>query len=272
LHFLREDSGSAPDQPTISEWLQNPGIPAHFGAVLGKPVFHSRSPERHSPHFYAFEVSSEDWSEAVAFLRKLGLAYAAVTSPLKEVAFEWAQAQGSVSTEALTLRSVNTLEWRRTVDHAESIFAHNTDLVGFRKVLQEKHVSGEPTAVLWGGGGTAAMVRQCLPQVVEYSARSGQWREGSARTPSTLFASTGPDVLVWAVGRSTFSGVFPPENWRPRLILDLNYAEDSPGLEYAQLRGLEAAYVSGLGLFEAQAQAQRHWWSSGLLTPLSTER
>jgi hypothetical protein len=78
-----------------------------------------------------------------------------------------------------------------------------------------------------------------------------------------------PEVVIWGVGRSVFSGVFPTESWRPRLVLDLNYAEDSPGREYAQRllfrrhasSGESPRYVSGLGLFEAQAEEQRQFWN-----------
>ena len=66
-----------------------------------------------------------------------------------------------------------------------------------------------------------------------------------------------PEVIIWGVGRSLFNGVFPPEQWRPRIVLDLNYAEDSPGREYALRLGIRRVrYVSGLGLFKAQAALQ----------------
>ncbi|MNL62489.1 hypothetical protein D3C87_1865150 [compost metagenome] len=51
----------------------------------------------------------------------------------------------------------------------------------------------------------------------------------------------------------------PPPEWRPAMILDLNYKEDSMGREYAQSFG--ANYTSGLVMFLAQAQGQRAFWS-----------
>lgn len=258
LHFLREDEGSAPDQPTILDWLANPGAPANFGAVLGKPIFHSRSPERHGPHFHAFEVGVDEWDDALVFLRKLGLDRAAITSPLKERAFIWAKEQAfELSGRALTLQSINTLQWT-DVGRAD-----NTDLPGFNQVLSQLGIARDTHVVLWGGGGTAAMVRELLPQVSEYSARSGELREGGA-APSAAHPDVDPEVVIWGVGRSVFAGTFPPAHWRPKLILDLNYAEDSPGREYAQrlnlLKPRKAScgtrYVSGLGLFENQAALQ----------------
>ncbi len=297
LHFLREDEGSAPDQPTLMEWTANPGTPDSFGAVLGKPVFHSRSPERHGPHFHAFEVATEEWNEALEFLLELGLDRAAITSPLKERAFEWARAQAldatkrlsvEITERALRLGSVNTLQWKRSssIDGALAAMnyqpvrpaaallrADNTDLPGFQRVLTNLGITQDTRVVLWGGGGTAAMVGELLPQVIEYSARTGQPREGRPRvqTEPQLTdqpAASSPEVLIWGVGRSVFNGSFPPESWRPRVILDLNYAEDSPGLEYAQRLAIKnpqkgdlaANYISGLSLFEAQADEQQRFW------------
>jgi shikimate 5-dehydrogenase len=68
-----------------------------------------------------------------------------------------------------------------------------------------------------------------------------------------------PAVLIWAVGRSRAHRA-PPAHLRPGLVLDLNYADDSPGLEYAATHGL--AYQSGLGMFKLQAQAQRDFWDA----------
>ena len=44
----------------------------------------------------------------------------------------------------------------------------------------------------------------------------------------------------------------------PKLILDLNYSENSPGREYAHQ--VSARYISGKLLFVAQAKAQRAFW------------
>jgi 3-phosphoshikimate 1-carboxyvinyltransferase len=266
LHFLREDEGSAPDQPTILDWLANSDAPKSFGAVLGKPVFHSRSPERHGPHFHAFEIGEEEWQDAVTFLRELGLDRAAITSPLKERAFEWASAERfELTARADRLGSINTLRWFDRIAPAVGRVgrADNTDLPGFEKVLSQLGISRDVHVVLWGGGGTAAMIRELLPQVEEYSARTGQPRHASPNDKAQD-PSLGPEVVIWGVGRSVFTGRFPPERWRPKLILDLNYAEDSPGREYAQKIVIgrttstdqDVRYVSGLGLFEAQAALQ----------------
>jgi len=67
-----------------------------------------------------------------------------------------------------------------------------------------------------------------------------------------------PKVLIWAVGRSRMekSCIMPPKHWRPSKVMDLNYTEDSPGLEYALQ--VKAEYQNGWSIFKKQAQKQRH--------------
>ena len=92
-----------------------------------------------------------------------------------------------------------------------------------------------------------------LPQARFHSARTGGLRPGSAASRD----EDGPEVLVWAAGaRGARTG--PPGSWRPRLVVDLDYAEDSPARAYALAAG--ARYLSGLSMFEAQARAQRRFW------------
>jgi shikimate kinase/shikimate 5-dehydrogenase len=260
LFFLREGVGSALDQPTLVEWLENRGAPQEFGAVLGDPVLHSRSPERHGPHFFGFPVSREEFGDALEFLRDQGLNRAAVTSPLKEDCFQWVRQLGHtskqpvmISDRANRLASVNTLFWCADESGRSVLQADNTDLPGFESVIASLGLGDGSQVALWGGGGTLAMVRALLPSVRAYSARTGMVKPGgeaSARSHES------PRVVIWGVGRSIFSGLFPPQSWRPELVIDLNYAEDSPGRDYAARLLGSARYLSGLAFFEAQAARQ----------------
>ena len=65
------------------------------------------------------------------------------------------------------------------------------------------------------------------------------------------------DVLIWAIGRSHIKRgcLWPPEEWRPTVVRDLNYTDDSPGREYALKTG--AVYKSGRAFFKAQAKKQQ---------------
>jgi hypothetical protein len=91
-----------------------------------------------------------------------------------------------------------------------------------------------------------------LPEAIFYRARTGLTAQN---VPENFM----PDLLVWAVGGSRMESCqWPDENWKPKMILDLNYTENSPGREYALKVG--ARYISGAQFFKEQAKHQRAFW------------
>ncbi|WP_413289843.1 shikimate kinase [Bdellovibrio sp. HCB337] len=255
LNFWRDADGSAKDQPVLYEWLGVHFIKTHFAAVLGKPVLQSWTPieqksffeERNEPVF-RIEIDQLEWEEALRALTVIGLRQAAVTSPLKEEAYHSSQQK---SEEAELLHAVNTLyydqerkQWR----------GHNTDLAGFKDQTQE--IDSGRCIVLWGGGGTLNMMKKVLPQSFCFSATRGEIREeDQTRWKKELK----PDVLVWAAPRKG-DMKWPDPDWKPSLVIDLNYTEDSAGREYAQR--IHAEYRSGVRMFQTQAQHQRDFWEN----------
>ena len=248
LNFWREGVGSALDQPILLEWVDAPRAPKNFGAVLGNPVAHSRTPLEHRTFFLerkmpclAVPVSEEDIEAgALELLEEWGLSTASVTAPLKTRVFGDLRLRGVLTPMARALESVNTLQRRKGM-----WWGHCTDLEGFRKSLDLVDLSGD--VAVWGGGGVLPIVRNCLPTASYYTAREGKLSRG----PGTA----APNLVVWAGSRATTA---LPKTWKPRTVLDLNYFEDSPGRAYALAVG--AKYVSGLTMFEAQAAAQRRFW------------
>jgi shikimate 5-dehydrogenase/shikimate kinase len=250
LNFFRESDGSGKDQPTLLQWRR-----AHkqteFAAVLGDPVSHSRTPMEQFAFFesrknsvVSVRVSEDEWDQgAIEVLREMGLRWAAVTSPLKEKAFALAEKDAT----AETLKAVNTLEWRQGKWQGT-----NTDLAGLQEAL--KSLGSLGATAVWGGGGTLNVVQKALPQAELFSARTGKNRRDASKPAS---AST-PETVIWAVGRARAGSNEPPANWKPKLVIDLNYSDDSPGREFALRAG--AKYVSGLAMFRAQAKAQRAFW------------
>lgn len=240
LHFIREGDGSALDQPPLWQALLQPAFKEKFAAVLGAPVEHSRTPLEHADFFakrqipvVAIAVPEVEFPVALEFLRELGLAFAAVTAPLKKVA--WASAT-SLTPEARQMQAANTLAL-----NGHTIAAHNTDVLALRELSGEL---GEFENVwLWGGGGVKTSLKAAWPKAHEVSARNPQAPTGT------------PDLLVWATGRHR--ALHWPEV-RPRLVLDLNYSDDSPGLEWAARENLP--YQSGLRMFKLQAAHQRSFW------------
>ncbi len=242
LGFWREATGSATDQPPLLQWLrQNPGP---FAAILGDPVSQSRTPAEQSEFFknvFSIRVQKNEFKVALEFLAELGLTAAAVTAPLKLEAYSICQKRSAVAEE---LESVNTLAmtpagWRGT----------NTDLAGLveaRKLLPEN--LGE--VAVWGGGGTLPILKRVFADAEFFSARTGLNRRDQESTVQ-------PQVVVWGIGRSR-DLCWPPVSWQPKTVFDLNYSEYSPGREYAMKTG--AYYISGLTMFQVQAQKQREFW------------
>lgn len=245
--YAREDS--ALDQPSLFQWLSVPKDFTEFVAVLGSPVRHSFSPlmhldfflERNQP-FWAVDIAAEEFAEAFSFLRSLGLKAAAVTSPLKFQAFSVTEP----SPLAQELQSVNTL-----VFDQDKWWGHNTDFAGFQKAFASRPFAAP--VVVWGGGGTLAMLRKAVPKLHCYSARTGQPRMEGDRLEGS------PGTLIWAATRP---GAPLPLDWRPQVIWDLGYTDFSTARAYALQ--IKIPYISGLDFFKAQALEQRQFWSEHL--------
>jgi len=246
LNFFREGGlGSSLDQPTIWEWLSQPITAQNkFAAVLGTPIRHSHSPVFHKNFFSAFhipfykiKIDSQDWSASTAVLKNWGLSFAAVTSPLKTQAGELVN-QSALNTLALDSRG-------------NSWIGTNTDFVALEKILNPFQSS---KVVIWGGGGLLETFQNLLPNAFLYSARTGLPRVGQVEEVSA------PEVLIWAAGNSDILKV--PEHWRPQVIIDMSYKENSPAREFAAFRSIK--YQSGHELFELQAKAQQQFWKTYL--------
>lgn len=257
LSFWREDEGSSLDQPTFSQWWRRRRFTKNeFAAVLGSPVAHSRTPLEHDSYFtgrgwpvFSIQVDRDEVSHALPFLQSLGLKAAAVTSPLKELIVAGA--------------SINTIAFKAVALKGEIMTTTNTDIFGFQKLWQSTEelrnrlspTSSTPFApkpvVVWGGGGVLPAISATLRGAVFYSAQSGEPRSG--------IPVKSPEIVVWASGQT--KGAWPL-GWRPRLVIDLSYTEDSMGRAVALEAG--ARYVSGLVMFEAQAACQREFWTKEL--------
>ncbi len=244
FQFWREGWGSAPDQPTAGEWLARNELQADFFAgVLGAPVAHSRTPLEHREFFsqyswpvYAIRVERTEWGEARPVLRDLGLRAAAVTSPLKEVVAFDLRAPGG---------AVNSIVWDA---HGEYLAATSTDAAWAKALIHENWAQLRP-AVLWGGSGMIAAVKQMFPGVCAYSASKAQPRESQA--------SPAPRLLIWGAGAQELK-LWPWGEHRPSVVLDLSYQESSEARRVAKTFG--AHYISGLELFDYQARAQRDFF------------
>lgn len=231
------------DQPSFYDYLMN--TQNSFGAVLGFPIHHSRTPivqslnMKDQGQILAIPLIEQDFKNAILFLTALGLRFAAVTSPLK---LEAAKLIGAKE-------PINTLLF-----HKGKWIGTSTDAAGLQKALKELNLNhiDELKIAIWGGGGVITAIKECLPQAVDYSARTGTRRDHQVNLQFKA------DVVIWAAPRQE-TVVMPPIEWQPRIIIDLNYVENSLGLEYAQTQ-TQAEYFSGLEMFYAQAHEQFKFW------------
>jgi len=246
LNFIQSGHGHL-DQPTVFEWLSVFSAPKNFAAVLGSTVEFSFSPIEHlhffkqyQMPFFAIQIQESEWEIAIKLLTKMGLTCAAVTAPLKKIAFEYAEKKSDLCNE---LKSANTLTWLNQI-----CFAENTDLDGLKELLNSVDL-GSPVFI-WGGGGTLPVIQKLLPEAIQYSVRTQRPRTESSNSNQL------PEAVIWAAAPDA---AFPPTDWNPKLVIDLNYREDSKAKEYCQMTG--ARYISGLYMFKTQAQVQRNIWS-----------
>ncbi len=245
IQFLADQTNSQLDQPQLLDVIRQQDFDDtnHFAAVIGNPINHSLSPGKHYDFFLPYRipfypVPLKTWN--IQILQKLGLLFAAVTSPFKEDAFKTASA---LSTDAEKLKSVNTLVL------SDTIYGYNTDVSGLKATL----AYAKGITVVWGGGGLLSSIQANLPSAYAYSSRTG--------TAKGEEITTFPETLIWAVGRTHFEvqGVFPPSDWKPKVIIDMNYTDDSYGKAYAQ--SIQAEYISGMTLFLEQAKKQQELWA-----------
>lgn len=241
------------DQPSIYEYLISQNPSKNFGAVLGDPIHHSRTPATQGPNMQdygmilAVPLTEEDFTQGISFLQELGLIFAAVTSPLK---FKAAELTGAGSAQM----GINSLYFQHL--HWAGI---SSDADGFETMVEESDIPElkKLNIAIWGGGGVIGALKEVLPQAIEYSARTGERRD---QKNDAAFV---PDVVIWAAPRAS-EVQLPPTDWKPKYILDLNYVENSMGLDYAQ-RESQAVYFSGLEMFYAQAKKQFKFWAKYLM-------
>ncbi len=256
VHFIRNHNDQ-PDQATLRQWLNLPPLrPEKWAAVLGSPIHFSRSPAEHEAYFKSkksfmggLEIEIDELEDVFRWLLDLGLCYVAITSPLKGIALRFCT---NLTKEATELHAVNTL-----LILNGNIIGHNTDLSGFQKQISRLMLNNLQIAV-WGGGGTLKMIKKLLPSASFFSSRSALNRDPK------LISSQNYEVLVWAAPRNLRT-LLPPSKWPIQKIIDLNYRENSMGLEYAQkliLNGHNVEYISGLEMFHEQALKQQEFWSS----------
>ncbi|RAL22750.1 hypothetical protein DL240_07575 [Lujinxingia litoralis] len=256
LHYLPVGLGSRdPDHPSALD-LQNflPALtspaPTRFDALIGDPVQHSRGdlwhrraalseePER---GYLKIPTPDDDFEATLSLLHDLHIRGLSVTSPHKRRAALSAAPAGQPAADAL-----NTL--RRTPTGWTGTDTDHLGLLASLDALMEQGVMPGPTLIFGQGGVSPALLRALKESpfelVAHLSARQGWNSAPDDLPPLTLIINAASSYAHQAPGT-------PP----PCLAwLDLHYQNVEPPLSGRIHQGGDA-------FFEAQARAQRTFWS-----------
>ncbi|MBE8162811.1 MAG: hypothetical protein HAW63_02345 [Bdellovibrionaceae bacterium] len=264
LSFVKESRGGIfKDQILLADKLfsehkkADKNTPKHFAAILGQPVTHSLTPFIHYDFFQSKNISiysvelkeSEVSKQSIDFLIQLGLRYAAITSPLKKAFFNLGHDQLKPSCLGKKFQSVNTLA---IFENTKKGILDNTDQEGLVALVNSAAVD-KKTKALWGAGAISLMLKKVFAEVCIFSAQKKQCVNRSINEEAYC-----PEVILWAV--PSIYKHSPPKHWKPGVVIDLNYSEDSGGREYAMLN--KATYINGLLMFLVQAKAQQKIWNN----------
>lgn len=171
---------------------------AKYG-LLGEKLSHSYSPQIHNllgcPEYELFEVSPENIESFIRFETWNGLN---VTIPYKKTVFRYLDAVSKDATEA---GCVNTVVRRNG-----KLYGDNTDICGFKSMVQYSGISveGKKALVLGSGGASAAVCIAlkslgCTPVVISRNGPEHYGNLGSHRdaqiivntTPVGMYPNTG---------------------------------------------------------------------------------
>ncbi len=139
--------------------------------VIGKnvenslsPLFHNQIILKNSLNFcyLPFRVAETDLGEAIQGIRALNIRGVNITFPYKEKVIKFLD---EVEESAQRIGAVNTI-----VNNKGILTGYNTDVIGFRKSLQEDGkftIKGEKAVILGAGGAARAVVYALLEEGIE---------------------------------------------------------------------------------------------------------
>jgi shikimate dehydrogenase len=239
-------------------------------AVLGSPIAHSLSPALHRAAYadlgldWRYEAVEVDEAELAGFLDGLDDSWRglSLTMPLKRAVLPmlddldpWAEAAGAANTVVIGVGR----------------HGHNTDVPGAAAALREQGLGAPASAVVLGGGATAASVLLALGDLgcrrarmlVRDPGRAAPTREAVARHAPRMELSVGPleapvepvDVLVSTIPASAQSPALVRAVAAVGVVFDVVYDPwPTPLAAAAAEHG--RVLVSGLDLLIHQAALQ----------------
>ena len=252
--------GRSPDHPSaldFSEFLPHLAGPAPtvFDALLGSPVSASQGDLWHrragletstgAPGYLKIETGRGELDRTLRTLVELPIRGLSVTSPLKVEA-----AKSGLVDNFDALPAINTLRRHATGDAPWRGVDTDTEGMDASLYWLEERGVGPGRVVVFGRGGASHAVLRSLEGrgwtvAAHISARQG-WLE-KYRALSDI------DLIVNAAGPQASQDENTPES---RAWLDLHYTQVAPSPP-------DSIHLIGDLFFDAQARAQREFWSSG---------
>lgn len=233
--------------------------------LLGEKLSHSYSPAIHRRlGAYRYDLFEKTPSELEAFLRSGTFDGLNVTIPYKKAVFPY---MNEVSETARAIGSINTIVRRAD----GTLYGDNTDVTGFRQMLQKSgiSVSGKKVLVLGSGGASVSVLyvlrEQGAKPVVISRSGPDNYENLDRHADASVIVNTTPVGMYPRNGEAPLSVSHFPEC---EGVLDLIYNPQRTALLLeAESRGIPCEN----GLYMLVAQAAR---SSELFTgaPVSTEK
>ena len=218
--------------------------------VIGDPVLHSRGPAFHNPRFQQatrdlvyVPLLCGDAGEALEALEALGILGLSITAPLK-----------LALPQALGLEGpLNTL-WRRAP--GDPWQGANTDAEALAQALSR--LAPGPVLLLGGGGvgRTSRLVLEAAGRPVLQVSRQAPVDPGAVAAFAPVGVIQATSLGMGSDDPAPFPDLLAAALPRARWAVEWIYKEDTAFVAWARNAGLEL--VSGVALFEAQAEAQSH--------------
>lgn len=243
-----------------------------FG-LIGFPLSHSFSPEYFARKFEKEGIAEAEYrlfemkniEQLPAFIQSCpNLVGLNVTTPHKEAVLPLMDV---LTEEAAAIGAVNTIAIERQ-DHRVQLTGHNTDAVGFGRLLQQYPLPEQATALILGTGGAAKAVAFALKKRnIGYKFVSRSQHENAL-----VYSELSNDTIDQnrLIINATPVGMWPNVNALPaipyqaltpqHLLIDLIYNPSETAFMQAGAAA-GATVVNGLTMLHAQAEASWHFWN-----------
>lgn len=258
---------------------------AHF-MVIGNPIAHSKSPQIHQAFamqagldiHYARQLCPNDDASFIAVIEAFfngGGIGANVTVPFKQMAFEYCQKNGQLSSNAAAAGAVNTLYYENDV-----LIGDNTDGQGLvnHMLSMDWQLSGANIAIIGAGGAArgailplinagAASITLANRTPAKAQALIDELRENNAAInvadiqSCETSALTGDfDIIINATSIGLTGDKLPlSDDLTCGAAYDMMYGKSLPFLTYFEGKG--AATSDGFGMLLAQAALSFLLWT-----------